>query len=401
MDSLRKFWITIIVLVLIVVSAGYSSRSFFMRNKGIFYFNKGEYEEAIQTLETAVLRRPHDYPAAYYLSMAYWKLGNYPAAEKSLALFIKNNRANKKAIKEMAFLQFHRGDIIKSAEMLSSLLAEPSKIKVLSTDEQSLAKAIIDFEQGRIYAALNLLEKPQELSSELEAVRLGLLGIACSKINLLEKSREALEDSLKIFGDNPLLLAHLAAVYLLRGEPDEASYCYDCARALDFVDADLILRDEYAGKGIGGLFDGYTTPALALRYDTSFQKQITFEHYPMEKDIMSLVPDEKVPAVVLFKNARLGFNLTAPANGEYIVDIEACGTPSNLIWPRAGVLVNGIFQKRLYIRGKDWRKYSMVFFLTEGENSIDFEYSNDSERLAKGQDRNCLVRRIQITRKAQ
>ncbi len=389
------------MLLLAFMAAGYSSRVFFMRNKGIFHFNKGEYEKAVQTLEASVLRRPHDYPAAYHLSMAYWKLGDYPAAEKSLARFLKNNSANKKAQKEMAFLQFQRGRIAQSAQLLSSLLADPDGKKVLPPDEQSLAQAIIDYEQGRIYAALNLLEKPRELSTELEAVRLGLLGIACSKIRLYEKSREALESSLKIFGDNPLLLTHLAAISLIRDEYDEASYQYDRARALDFSDADRILRDEYAGKGIGGVFDGYTSPALILRYDTSFQKIISLDNYPLEKDIMSLLPDEEAPAALLFKNARLHFNLTAPASGRYIVDIETRGTPSNLIWPRADVFVNGIFQKRLYIRGKDWRKYSMVFFLTEGANSIDFEYNNDSERLAKGQDRNCLVRRIQITREAQ
>lgn len=383
-----------------MMAAGYSSRAFFIRNKGIFYFNKGNYEEAVRTLEASAARRPHDYPAAFHLSMAHWKLGDYPAAEKSLARFLEKNTANKKALRDMAFLQFHRGRIPQSAEMLSSLMADPDGKRVLSNDEQSLAQAIIDHERGRIYAALNLLEKPHELSPELEAVRLGLLGIACSKIRLFEKSRESLENSLKIFGDNPILLTHLAAIYLLRDEPAEASYRYDRARALDFMDADRILREEYAGKGVGGVFDGYTSPALILRHDPSFNKQITLENYPAEKDSISLLPDEVAPVAVLFKNARLHFSLTAPASGRYIVDIEARGTPSNLIWPRADVFVNGIFQTRLYIRGKDWQNYPMVFFLTEGENTIDFEYINDSERLAKGHDRNCLVRRIRITREA-
>ena len=395
------------ILVFLIICAaglfllGYFNRDFFVSNKGIYYYKKGEYQETIRVLSKVAFTRPHHYNTAYYLTMAYWSLGRYSKADETLSRFVKENPDNLRAQANLALLKFQRGEMDKAASLAAPLITgDKRKRSPFSEAEENLARGIIFYGRGDYYAALNTLEAREDSSVATNAGISGLRGLCYCQIGLYDKAKINMESSLQAFTDNPLILAHLSALSFQLGRRGDGFYYYDRARSLSFP----VSRELIKSKDLTLQPDEATSSGPALTQGTretpGSYREMRLEEMAIEQEGVVRIPDDTAPAVAIYKNAQFGFNLTVATGGQYKILIEARGTPSNGIWPRAALSVNGIFQRRLYIRGKQWKNNPMTVHLLKGTNSLEISYINDGERLAKNEDRNLYIRRMYITKEA-
>ncbi len=400
----KRIWVITIAAVVIFSFFLYRHRDFFISNKGIYYFKKGNYVCAAQLLEVVAPLRPHHYNTAFYLSRALWKLGRYEEAEEILQRFVSANPQNIRAEKALAFLRFHRGYPDNAASRLNNILREYKTFSKFSEDERILVPALIDYVVGDYYAALKVLENPGELIRENEAALWGLRGICFYKIRLFDKAHKAFNTSLNLFRDNPFLLTHLSILNFLSDNKSDALYNYDRARSLNFKEATKIARSEMARLGQMASVDDFTSPTLSITPDKS---EIATNYHPralpqipLDANGIKGVSESGEPVIAIFKNRRIRFELTVPISGQYKIIVIARGTPSSSIWPRAAVSINGILIRHLYIRCNRWEMYPVGVELLKGKNTLDIEYINDGERLTGGEDRNLFLRKVFISKEA-
>ena len=124
--------------------------------------------------------------------------------------------------------------------------------------------------------------------------------------------------------------------------------------------------------------------------------EISLENVSMNNEEAGFAPLEDSRMISLFKNTEIRFNLTAESRGQYKLLVEARGTPSGFIRPRASFYINDIFVKHIYLTEKGWRMYPVNIRLAEGKNVIRLEYINDTERLKQAEDRNMFVRGLYL-----
>jgi len=391
----KRIWIALFIILAFLVLLGYRNRDFFVSNKGIFYYKKGDYGMARDFLGRAASSRPHHYNTALYLSRSFWKLGQYKDARESLERFVKANPDHHRARKELAFLLFHGGMIRKASLLLREVKQKSPGNGVFSPGEKILAAALEDFTRGNPHNSLKTMDQTANFLPLEQAALHALRGLAYSGMHLFDKAADSFESSLERFRDNPLVLYHLATLYIERGKTWEGLYLLDRATSLGFEAERMFGEGQAPAPSVPGFTHPPNLPPVPVMTDLPDRfRAVEPENPVMPEGKMTLIPDDPAPVYSLYRDAGFCFDLTGGESGPYILVIEARGTKSCAIWPYIAVSVNGILQRYVYVKGEVWRYYPVNLHLLEGENTIEIAYINDSERLNPEEDRNLYLRRF-------
>lgn len=380
----KKIISVILVLSVVLFFALYLNRDFFIINNGIFNFRKGNYDKAIDILSRMTEKHPGDYDAVYYLARSHWKLCKYQKSEKVLRNFATNNPENADVQKELARSLYLRGKLDESLLFFQKAAGSGR----LSPQWIHFKDALSLFLSQKPYDSLKRIPGDAFESAEDESIRLSLKGVCLYKAGVSERSESFLRKSLEYFRDNPLSLSYLAMIMIDRDKPYESHYLMDKARSLGFAPQDDIFLENIR------LLNEEIIPGLVR--NASEGVEVKLEELELTPDSINVIPDDESVIYGFFKNGRIDFKLTHTGGERYILYLEARGTPSSNIWPRAQIFINGIDYETIYVSRKGWSFYPVSVVLSSGENRIGIAYINDSERLEPASDRNLFMRRIYI-----
>ncbi|HJN18605.1 MAG TPA: glycoside hydrolase family 2 TIM barrel-domain containing protein, partial [Armatimonadota bacterium] len=164
----------------------------------------------------------------------------------------------------------------------------------------------------------------------------------------------------------------------------------DDALLYSFTNEDLYWLGEHTG------ISWSTTPLSTKAARTAFERRVD----PAEAsayDATGLELEGKYVGVgetgdhVYFATIGTGkMKIDFPEDGEYVIGIEARGTPAQGAFPLAAVRLDGEPVGTLSIRGEEWDSYATDHTATAGEHEFEVAFINDGS--GPGEDRNMYVK---------
>lgn len=187
---------------------------------GLFYFKKGEYQQAIDSYKRAIAVDNNKVNVYVNLAQAYQKNGEIEQAIKTYQNLIKIYPEYPEPYLQLAQIYAQQGKINEAIE------------KYQAAAKISSDKTVIHYNLGSLYEKNNQLEKA--LSEYRLSIRLNPLlgqphnniGIIYAKEGKLDEAIESFNRAFKLNPQNPNTMFNLGFAYEIKGKKDQAIYWY-------------------------------------------------------------------------------------------------------------------------------------------------------------------------------
>lgn len=232
-----RFYILLALIILASAFLIYSNRHRFLINKGIYYYNRGEYKKAAEHLSPLMKIRKNDSDVAFTLSRAYSAQNDFDSALQTLKDFIEANPESKNAKYLLGKFYFERGNIGSAARSFLDYIGESKPD--WDNFEDFFALSVISYREGKYLPFLANYEKFQKNIRKDDLTNLHVLRTLCYDKAGLWDAAAAGYSELRAGGvKNPIIIFREGVIFLGRGASDKAEYNFDIAAYFGYPSAD-------------------------------------------------------------------------------------------------------------------------------------------------------------------
>lgn len=428
---LKKRIIFILILIFAVsLFFAIKYKHVFIINKGIYFFNRGEYAKSVVKLEPLREKHYDNYDLIKYLSTSLFELRKFDKAEEIIQKFVHKNPKIPKGKFLLGQYYFKRGEIKKSS---SAFLEYLNKQNINWRKYEDLfAFSVINLSEGNYLTIQNFIEKSAKRFEENEDI-LVFKGFCCDVMGFYDEAEKYYHKAIQIGCENPLMFFRYGLILLAKNSFEQGAYYLDLSRffgfnimeklheaesdftkmqaffihSSDFLKENNIYANQESdiNKNVLNIFlnEDLTSSSSQLKQDkqTDLERtQSSFDYIikPKLKKGHQTGVIEKNDQVIFFRNSEADIDLYVKERGFYLLKLEYRGTHSGRIFPWCSIKINSLHLKKCYMRSLNPDFINLYIYLTEGLNTLTINYINDTNYLNPAEDRNLFIGTIYLSK---
>lgn len=209
-------------------------------NLGLTLFQQGREGEAVELLDSALVKFPDDYGVNFIMGSALNSLKRYSEARKYFLKALEIVPNDIRARGSLAMVYDNLGEYEESDRIYEEILTEnPDHHLTLNNYSYSLAERGIQLERALEMAKRAVKQRPDN------PAYLDTLGWIYFKLGFYTRALEYIERSVKIDASSPEVLEHLGDIHSKLGDKEMARKYYEKALELEKDNKRLIEKIEY------------------------------------------------------------------------------------------------------------------------------------------------------------